>query len=63
MLPFSLFLALKYLKPKRTFLSAVTVLSCICLLNFTSMPVPSSVSTAPANFAGSSLVMFRSMPT
>ena len=27
MLPFSLFLALKYLKPKRTFLSAVTVLS------------------------------------
>ena len=26
-LPFSIFLALKYLKPKRTFLSAVTVIS------------------------------------
>jgi lipoprotein-releasing system permease protein len=31
-LPFSLFLALKYLKPKRTFLSAVTVLSVLGVL-------------------------------
>jgi len=32
MLPFSLFLALKYLKPKRTFLSVVTVLSVMGVL-------------------------------
>ena len=31
-LPFSLFLALKYLKPKRTFLSVVTVLSTLGVL-------------------------------
>ena len=31
-LPFSLFLALKYLRPKRTFLSAVTVLSVMGVL-------------------------------
>ena len=31
-LPFSLFLALKYLKPKRTFLSVVTVLSVMGVL-------------------------------
>ena len=31
-LPFSLFLALKYLKPKRTFLSVVTVLSILGVL-------------------------------
>ena len=31
-LPFSLFLALKYLKPKRTFLSVVTVISVLGVL-------------------------------
>ena len=31
-LPFSLFLALKYLKPKRTFMSVITIISVVGVL-------------------------------
>ena len=45
-LPFSLFLALKYLKPKRTFLSVVTVLSVLgVLLGVTVLIIVLSVMT------------------